>query len=324
MPSLYPDIEPYADGLLDVGDGNRLYWEASGNPDGLPAIVLHGGPGSGSSPNARRFFDPAKYRIILFDQRGSGQSTPGAGDFGTDLSVNTTEHLLGDIGRLRRHLGIARCLLLGHSWGTTLALAYAERHPEHVAGLVLIGVTTTRRSEIDWLYRDIAPLFPEQWARFETGAPALERHDLVAAYCHLLRDPDPAVRHKAAADWHDWEAATISIDPDAAPPRRWAAPHYRMARARIVTHYFHHNAWLDDGVLLREAGRLKGIPGVMVQGRLDLEAPLKTAWELSQAWPDGELVVVANAGHSAADAGMPAAIVTATDRLAEIVRHQAA
>ncbi|HTJ57404.1 MAG TPA: alpha/beta fold hydrolase [Devosiaceae bacterium] len=172
MPTLCPEIEAYAHGLLDVGDGNRLYWETSGNPDGIPAVALHGGPGSGSSTRTRRFFDPEKYRIILFDQRGCGQSTPHAGDFATDLSVNTTGHLLDDLEILRRHLTVEKWVMLGHSWGTTLALAYAERHPERVAGLVCIGVTTTRRSEIDWLYRDLAPLFPEHWARFRAGAPA--------------------------------------------------------------------------------------------------------------------------------------------------------
>jgi proline iminopeptidase len=317
MPSIYPEIRPFAHGLIDVGDGNRVHWEASGNPDGFPAVVLHGGPGSGLSAGSRSFFDPKKYRIILFDQRGCGKSTAHAGDFETDLSTNTTEHLLGDIDLLRLHLNVERWVMLGHSWGTTLALAYVERHPELVAALVLVGVTMTRRSEIDWLYRGLAPLFPEQWARFKAGVPNDRRDDdLVAAYYDLLSDPDPAIRAKAAADWHDWEAASISVDPDARPPQRWADPRYRMTRARIVTHYFHHNGWLKDDVLLRGAYRLAGIPGVMVQGRLDLAAPLVTAWELSQVWPDGELVIVPNAGHSSSDRGMTEAIVSATDRFA--------
>jgi proline iminopeptidase len=319
MPSPYPAIEPFGSGLIDVGDGNCLHWEMGGNRNGFPAVVLHGGPGSGLSAGSRRFFDPQKYRIIQFDQRGCGQSTPNAGSFDTDLSVNTTEHLLGDIELLRKHLSIERWVVLGHSWGTTLGLAYAERHPERIAALVLIGVTMTRRSEIDWLYRGVAPLFPEQWERFRAGVPTGRRDgDLVAAYCDLLNDPDPETRAKAAADWHDWEAAFLSADPGAKPPERWADPRYRMTRARIVTHYFHHNAWLKDGILLREAHRLAGIPGMMVQGRLDLAAPLVTAWELSRAWPASELVVVANAGHSSSDRGMTEAIVRATDRFAQL------
>lgn len=306
------------------GDGNRVYWETSGNPDGFPAVVLHGGPGSGLSEGSRRFFDPEKYRIIVFDQRGRGQSIPDAGAFDTDLSVNTTEHLVGDIESLRRHLNVERWVMLGHSWGTTLALAYAERHPDDVAALVLVGVTTTRRSEINWLYRGLAPLFPEQWEKFRAGVPVGRRDDdLVAAYYHLLSDPDPAIRAKVAADWHDWEAASISVDPDAKPPQQWADPRYRMTRAQIVTHYFHHKGWLEDGILLREAQKLAGIPGVMVQGRLDLAAPLVTAWELSRVWSDGELVIVPNAGHSASDRGMAEAIVSATDRFAQVARAAA-
>jgi len=314
--SLYPEIEPFAHGLLDVGDDNQIYWEASGNPDGIAAVGLHGGPGSGSSAGMRRFFDPQKYRIILFDQRGAGRSTPSAADFGTDMTVNTTAHLLGDLEQLRRHLDIDRWLMLGHSWGTTLALAYAEQHREQVAALVLIGVTTTRRSEIGWLYRDMAPLFPEQWARFKAGVPVDRRDgDLVAAYYDLLNAPDPAIRAKAATDWHAWDNVSASQPLNAAPISP-AEEKRRLARARIVTHYFQHHGWLEDGILLREAGKLAGIPGVMVQGRLDLEAPLATAWELAQAWPDGELVIVPNAGHSSGEAGMAEAIVAATDRLA--------
>lgn len=320
MSSLYPEIEPFAHDLIDVGDGNRIYWETSGNPDGLPALVLHGGPGSGSSPGTRRFFDPKKYRIVLFDQRGCGRSTPHAGDFGTSLSTNTTEHLLADIELLRRHLKVERWLIFGHSWGTTLALACAERHPEQVAALVLAGVTTTRRTEINWLYRGLAPLFPREWARFRAGVPANRRDgDLVAAYHDLLNDPNPAVRDKAAADWHDWEAASISADPHARPPSRWADPGYRMARARIVTHYFRHGAWLEDGILKRDAAKLASVRGVMIHGRLDLQAPLATAWELSRTWTNGTLVVVPSAGHSHADRGMSEAIVEATDRFSSLL-----
>jgi proline iminopeptidase len=315
MTALYPEIEPYDHGLLDVGDGNLVYWETCGNPDGKPALVLHGGPGSGCSPRMRRYFDPSAYRIVLFDQRGSGRSTPHAGDPRTDLSVNTTSHLLADIERLRQHLDVDRWLVFGVSWGATLALAYTERNSQRVTEIVLAGVTTTRRSEIDWLYHGVAPLFPAQWARFRAGVPAAEREgDLVAAYYRRLQDPDPAVRAKAASDWCEWESALESVDPDAKPDPRRLTPAFQMAFARIVTHYFHHNAWLEEGVLLREAGALAGIPGVMVQGRLDLGAPLVTAWELAQVWPDGELVIVGGAGHSTSDPGMTEAVIAATDR----------
>ncbi|PSH67764.1 prolyl aminopeptidase [Phyllobacterium brassicacearum] len=314
MPQLYPHIEPYDSGMLDVGDGNSIYWATYGNPDGMPAVILHGGPGSGHSTRSLRFFNPATYRINAFDQRGCGQSTPHAGDPATDLSVNTTAHLLGDLECLRQYLGIDRWLVFGISWGCTLGLAYAIQNRDRTAGVILVGATTTRRSEIDWLYRGLAPLFPEQWARFRGGAPERERDgDLVAAYYRLLRNADPDIRVKAAQDWHDWEAASISIDPK--PSAKWADPSYRMARARIVTHYFHHNAWLEDGILLRQAHILNGIPGAMIQGRLDLEAPLVTAWELSKVWNDGELIIVNNAGHSPEDSGMSEAIVAATDRM---------
>ena len=313
MSEVYPEIEPYDQGMLDVGDGNLLYWETCGNPHGKPAVVLHGGPGSGCSTGVRRYFDPHAYRIVLFDQRGCGRSTPHASDPRTDLSVNTTEHLLADIERLRKHLGIDRWLLFGGSWGSTLGLAYAERNRQQVTEIVLAGVTTTRRSEIDWLYRGVAPLFPAQWARFRAGVlPADRDGDLVEAYYRLLQAPDLATRAKAAQEWCEWESALVSVDPDAMPEPRRLQPDFQMAFARIVTHYFHHNAWLEDGIILRDAGALAGIPGVMVQGRLDLGAPLVTAWELAQAWPDGELVIVNGAGHSTRDPGMSEAVIAAT------------
>ena len=317
MKALYPEIEPYGHGLLDVGDGNLVYWEACGSPSGKPVVVLHGGPGSGCTAAMRRFFDPGAYRVILFDQRGCGRSMPHASEFRTDLSVNTTAHLLSDIEQLRGHLGVEQWLVYGGSWGSTLALAYAERHPSRVTGIVLVGVTMTRRAEIDWLYRGMAPLFPEQWRRFRAGVPASERDgDLVAAYYRLLQGTDPAKRARAAQDWHDWEAASLSTDPQAKPPPRWSDPRFRMARARIVTHYFHHRAWLEDDALLRNADTLANIPGIMVQGRLDQAAPLGTAWELKRAWKSGELVVLSEAGHSWTDPGMTEAIVAATDRFA--------
>jgi proline iminopeptidase len=301
--------------MLEVGDGHRVYWEVCGSPRGKPALVLHGGPGSGCSTGARRYFDPRAYRVVLFDQRGCGRSTPHASIPRADLSANTTEHLLGDIERLRRHLAIDRWLLFGGSWGSTLALAWAERHPERVSEIVLAAVTTTRRSEIDWLYRTVAPLFPAQFARFRAGVPPAERDgDLVAAYRRLLQDPDPAIHARAARDWCEWEAALVSVDPDARPEPRRLEPAFQLAFARIVAHYFHHAAWLEDGILLRRAGELADVPGILIHGRLDLGSPLATAWELARAWPGSELVIVGGAGHSSTDPGMSEAILAATDR----------
>ena len=265
----------------------------------------------------RRFFDPGCYRIVLFDQRGCGRSTPHAGAVQADLSANTTDHLLADIERLRIHLSIDRWVLFGSSWGSTLALAYAQRHPELVTEIVLVGVTTTRKRDIDWLYRGVCCLFPEQWARFQAGVPAAERDgDLVEAYHRLLMNPDPAIHGPAAASWFAWEASLVSVDPNAKPDPRRAQPEFQLAFARIVTHFFRHRAWLDDGVLVREAGKLAGIPGIMIHGRLDLGAPLIAAWELDRAWSKGCLVIVDGAGHSSADPGMTEAVIEATDRFA--------
>lgn len=298
---LYPPIEPFESGKLDVGEGNQVYWEISGNPHGRPAVMVHGGPGIGSAPNMRRGFDPERYRIVLFDQRGCGQSTPHASDPATDMQFNTTAHLLRDMERLRAHLGIGRWLLAGGSWGSTLALAYAERHPERVAAIVLSAITTTRRAEIDWLYGGVARFFPEEWARFRDGVPEADRDgNLVAAYARLLEDPDPAVRARAARDWCTWEDAVVSLEPNAKPnlySDRAAAD--TLAFVRICTRYYAHLAWLEDGILLREAGRLAGIPGVLIHGRLDWSCPVDTAWELARAWPDADLVAPRDSGHQA-------------------------
>jgi proline iminopeptidase len=293
---LNPPIEPYDKGMLDVGDGNLVYWEVCGNPDGKPALVVHGGPGSGCGTDVRRYFDPERYRVVLFDQRGCGRSTPHASDPATDMRYNTTGHLIADMERLRERLGIDRWLLYGGSWGSTLILAYAESHPGHVSQIVISAVTTTRRTEIDWLYRGAGRFFPEQWERFRAGAPGTPRDgDVVAAYARLTEHPDAAVREKATADWCAWEDAVLSGETNSVYQDRPKAA--QLAFVRICTHYFAHGAWLDEGVLLREAGRLAGIPGVLIHGRLDLDAPLETAWELNRAWPDAELVVVEDAGH---------------------------
>lgn len=317
MPALYPEIEPYEHGLLEVGGGHRLYYELCGNPAGVPVVGLHGGPGSGCTPGMRRFFNPAVYRIILFDQRNCGRSRPHASDPAVDLTTNTTGFLLADIEHLREHLHVEHWLVFGISWGSTLALTYAQQFPARVSGIILAGVTMTRPAEIDWLYRGVAPMFPAEWARFRAGVPEPDRNgNLVEAYRRLLDDPDPAIRLKAAQDWHAWEAASVSVDPDAQPSPRWSDPAYILARARIITHYFSHHAWLEDGSLLRNAHRLNGIPGSLIHGRLDLGAPFVTAWELAQVWNDSELIVVKGAGHSTGDPGMTAAIVRAADDFA--------
>jgi proline iminopeptidase len=316
---LYPEIEPYEHGMLDVGDGNLIYWETSGTPEGKPAVVLHGGPGSGSLPVLRRYFDPAAYRIVLFDQRGCGRSTPHASDPAVDLSTNTTHHLIADIECLRRYLGIDRWLVFGGSWGSTLGLAYAEHHPDHVSEIILVSITNTTRREVAWITRDMGRIFPAEWARFRDGAPAAERDgSLVEAYSRLLHDPDPAVREQAAKDWCAWEDVHVSLfkRPNRKPGSRYDDPAFRMAFARLVTHYWRHAAWLEDGILLREAGRLSGTPGVLVHGRLDVSGPPDIAWDLAQRWPDSELVLIEDAGHWSGHPGMTNALIVATDRFA--------
>jgi proline iminopeptidase len=295
----YPAIEPYGEGMLDVGEGHRIHWEVSGNPGGKPAVALHGGPGSGVSPGRRRSFDPDAYRLVQFDQRGCGLSTPSAADPLTDLSTNTTHHLLGDIERLREHLGIDRWLVWGGSWGVTLGLAYAQRHPERVSEMVLVSVTMTRPSDVHWLYHETGRFLPAEWARFREGGGGAE--DLVAAYDRLLNaDPDPEVREGAARNWCAWEDAALSLEPGWSPSPRYEDPRFRMTFARLCAHYFSHAAWLEDGELLRNAGHLAGIPGVLIHGRLDLGGPADVPWLLARAWPGSELHLVGT-GHAGGD-----------------------
>ncbi|MFG2640865.1 prolyl aminopeptidase [Streptomyces sp. NPDC048370] len=296
---MFPEIEAYEEGLLDVGDGNRVHYSVAGNPEGKPALVVHGGPGSGTGPRARRVFDPEKYRIVLFDQRGCGRSLPHASDPAADMSVNTTARLIADMERLREHLGIDRWLLHGGSWGSTLILAYAEAHPSRVSEIVIASVTTTRRSETAWLYEGVRRFFPEAHERFRAGVDAPEDAtglELAAAYARRMEDPDLPVREKAAADWCAWEDAVLSGE-GMGTPYTDRVDDARLAFVRICAHYFAHGAWLEEGALLRDAHRLAGIPGVLIHGRLDMAGPLDTAWELARAWPDAELHVVERAGH---------------------------
>ncbi len=301
--------------MLDVGDGQRIYWETCGNPRGKPALVLHGGPGSGCTPGQRRGFDPHAYRIVLFDQRGSGRSLPRVAAT-TDLSANTTHHLIGDIERLREHLGVDRWLVWGASWGVTLALAYVEAYPSRVSEMVLLSVTMTRPADIRWLYHETGRFFPEEWQRFRAGVPEPDRGgDLVAAYNHLLNEQsDVSVREKAAKDWCDWEDAVQSLEDGWVSSPRYADPSFRMTFARLVTHYFYHLAWLEDGQLLRDAYRLEGIPGVLIHGRLDLGGPPDVAWKLARAWPDSELYLV-QTGHGGGGE-MTERMIEATNRFA--------
>jgi len=314
--TMYPATEPLEHGMLAVGDAQEIYWEVCGSPAGKPAVVLHGGPGSGASPRWRRFFDPERYRVVMFDQRGAGRSTPSAQDPVTDLSVNTTAHLIGDLEALREHLGIERWLVLGGSWGATLGLSYAVQYPERVSEIVLFAVTTTRRTDIDYVTRGVGRYFPEAFARLAAGVPENEREgDLTAAYARLLASPDPTVRAQAAADWCRWEDAIVALEEDPAPDPRYADPGLRYGFARLVTHYFSHAAFQDDDAILGHLDQLHGIPGVLVHGRLDLAGPADTAWRIAQSWRDARLVIVGGAGHAGAPA-MNQAVVAATDRFA--------
>ncbi len=314
---MYPELEPYDHGLLDAGDGQRVYWEQCGNPAGKPAVVLHGGPGSGCTPWQRRLFDPARYRVVLLDQRGAGRSTPHASEPGIDLSTNTTQHLIGDIEAVRKQLGIDAWLVLGGSWGSTLALAYAERHPKRVTELVLHGVAAGRWSEHEWLFGDgLQPLFPAQWARRRAALPEELQGDVIAGYRQLLHDPDPAVCARAAYEWCLWESATPDWPPRDGLASRFTDPRFALGFARLVTWYVHHHEFLEDGAVFRDIAALAGIPGVLIDGRFDLQSPIGTAWELAQAWPDAELVVVEDAGHSGSAPGIAAELLRATDRFA--------
>ena len=322
MPSLpavcYPEIEPYASDWLAVGEGQQVYWEESGTPGGKPVVFLHGGPGGGSLPAHRRLFDPDAYRIILLDQRGCGRSRPHASEPGADLSANTSWHLVGDLEKLRVHLGIERWQVFGGSWGSALALAYAEEHPGRVTELILRGIFTLRRSELDFYYNGGAgQLFPERYAAFLAPIGGREfAGDAIAAYAELLADPGPAVHGPAAVAWSSWEAATITLETDDALVAAFSEPAYALAFARIENHYFVHGGWFAEGQLIERADRLAGIPGVIVQGRYDVATPAVTAYDLHRAWPEADFVVAPRAGHAYSEPGILEALVAATDRFA--------
>jgi proline iminopeptidase len=309
---LYPPIEPFRSGMLDVGDGHEVYWELCGAPDGKPAVFLHGGPGGGCSPAHRRLFDPDRYCLLLFDQRGCGRSTPHA-----CIDANTTWHLVADIEKLRVRLGAERWLVFGGSWGSTLALAYAETHPERVSELVLRGVFTARQEELLWYYQEGASwVFPDEWERFLEPIAAEERHDLIGAYQRRLNGADATARTAAAIAWSRWEGRTTTLLPNPAADQTHTDPHFALAFSRIENHYFMNRCFLEEGQLLRDAGTLAGIPGVIVQGRYDMATPAKTAWELHKAWPQAEFNLVKDAGHAFSEPGILDRLVGATDRFA--------
>ncbi|TFB51760.1 prolyl aminopeptidase [Cryobacterium tagatosivorans] len=317
MREFYPEIEPYETGTLDVGDCQTLYWEASGNPDGKPAVYLHGGPGGASSANQRRVFNPEKYRIILFDQRGCGRSTPHASEPDADLETNTTWHLVADLEKLRERLGIDSWLVCGGSWGSALALAYAQTHREHVTELVVRGIFTLRPVELDWFYEGgAAAIYPDLWEDFLAPVPVDERGHLIEAYGRLLNDPDQAVRERAGIAWSKWESSTITLLQQPETIAHFTEPAFAVAFARIENHYFQNGGWFEPNQLIRDAARLKDIPGVIVQGRYDMCTPPFTAWELHKAWPEAEFRMIPDAGHAFDQPGNLDAIIEATDRFA--------
>ena len=311
--TLYPEIEPYKSGHLDVGDGHSLYWELCGNPEGKPAVFLHGGPGGGSSPDHRRQFDPERYNVLVFDQRGCGKSTPYA-----SLEANTTAHLVADIERLREMAGIEKWLVFGGSWGSTLSIAYAQAHPDRVTELVLRGIFLFDQYEVDWLYKEggASAVYPDKWDDFISLIPEGERGDLVEAYRRRLTSEDSDERLRAAKAWSAWEASTVTLLPSDETMEHFTSPDVAVAIARIENHYMASGGWLEEGELLRGAEKLRGIPGVIVQGRHDTCTPPKAAWALKKAWPDVDLQIVPDGGHLYNEPGILDGLVRATDRFA--------
>jgi proline iminopeptidase len=305
---LFPPIEPFATGELELGGPHRMYFEESGNPAGTPVVFLHGGPGAGSSAVHRQFFDPAFYRIVVFDQRGAGRSTP----LGC-LEENTTPRLIEDMEKLRRHLGIERWMVFGGSWGSTLALAYAEHHPERCLGLVLRGIFLCRRSEIDWFLYGLRAIFPEAWRAFASYIPERERGDLLRAYHRRLVDPDPAVHMPAARTWSVYEGSCSTLLPNPSLVADFASDRVALGLARIEAHYFMNDIFLPENFLLENARRLAKLPAVIVQGRYDIVCPPVSADDLHAAWPEAEYVIVPDAGHSAFEPGIRSRLVQATE-----------
>jgi proline iminopeptidase len=310
--TLYPEIEPFDSGMLDVGDGHKIYWERVGTRGARPAVFLHGGPGGGMSPKHRRLFDPARYDVILFDQRGCGRSAPNA-----SLEANTTWHLVADIERLREKFGFEKWLVFGGSWGSTLALAYAQTHPQRVGALILRGIYTLSRAELDWYYQfGVSEMFPDKWERFLAPIPPAERGNMMTAYRKLLTGPDRAKQIEAAKAWSKWEGETITLLPEPETSDPFAQEDYAVAFARIENHYFVHGGWLRERQLLDDAFRLKGIPGVIIHGRYDMPCPARYAWELHKGWPEAEFFLIEGAGHAYSEPGILDRLIYATDKFA--------
>lgn len=314
MKTLYEPIEPYDTGMLPVSTVHTIYYEQCGNPEGQPVIFLHGGPGGGIVPEYRRFFDPKAYRVVLFDQRGSGNSTPHA-----SLEDNTTWHLVSDIEKLREHLGIESWQVFGGSWGSTLSLAYAQTHPERVRQLVLRGIFLCRRKEIQWFYQEGASaIFPDVWEEYVRVIPEAERGDFLTAYHRRLTSDDEAVQLEAARAWSIWEGSTSKLFPDEDVIDHFGDAKFALAFARIECHYFMHNAFFDtDNYLIENVDKIRHIPAVIVQGRYDVVCPMMSAWELHRAWPEAELHITPDAGHSVTEPGNISALIEATDKFRE-------
>ena len=309
----YPPIEPYDSGMLDVGDGHQIYWERVGTPGAKPAVFLHGGPGGGCDADHRRVFNPAKYDVLLFDQRGCGRSLPHA-----DLNANTTWHLVADIERLRELCGVEKWQGFGGSWGSTLALAYAETHPERVSELILRGVYTLTKAELDWYYQyGVSEMFPDRWEHFIAPIPIAERDQMMAAYHRRLTGDNEAEKLVCAKAWSQWEGSTISLLPAPDRVEDFGGDHFALAFARIENHFFMNAGWLEEGQLLRDAHKLAGIPGVIVHGRYDMPCPLRTAWNLSKQWTNAELHIIEAAGHTMGEPGILDRLIQATDNFAD-------
>lgn len=312
MLKLFPDIHPYSEQMLDVGDGHRLYVEQSGNPNGIPVLFVHGGPGGGCSSEHRSFFDPSKYRIVLFDQRGCGRSTPHA-----SLEANTTTHLVADMELIRNSLSIDQWMLFGGSWGSTLSLVYAQKYPERVNGLILRGIFLCRDQDISWFYQQGAnALFPDYWQYYEAEIPAADRHDMVSAYYQRLTSDNEIARMSAAKAWSVWEGRCSTLDPNPDTVEHYADPHLALSIARIEAHYFINKGFIEPNQILKNADKIADIPTVIVHGRYDVICPVKQAFELYNALPHSELHIVRDAGHSAFEQGITDNLVRATNSFA--------
>jgi proline iminopeptidase len=315
MKGLYEPIEPYDQGMFQVSSIHKLYYEQCGNPNGIPIVFLHGGPGGGIVPTYRRFFNPSAYRIVLFDQRGSGRSEPHA-----SLEENTTWHLVDDIEAIRKELGIDRWLVFGGSWGSTLALAYAQTFPDRVSALILRGIFLCRKKEIDWFYQQgTSAIFADYWEEYIKVIPEAERTDMLGAYHRRLTSEDESVRLEAARAWSIWEGSTSKLFPDQELINDFGDPHKALAMARIECHYFMHRAFFPtDNFLIENVDKIKHIPSVIVQGRYDVVCPMMSAWELHRAWPEAEFNLIGDAGHSALEVGITNALVEATDKFSNL------